>query len=81
MKKPKKDVRNTLTLIRVSKEERKLAAKMAKDSKYGLAQFFRQLIVDANEGKYVNMHEQIVEKEKEILSELKELLGAVKNIA
>jgi hypothetical protein len=78
MTKPKKDVRNVLTLIRVSKEEKKLAIKMAKDSKYGLAKFFRQLIIDANEKKYVNMHMKIVEKEKEVLEELKELLGAVK---
>ena len=80
MKKPKKDVRNQLVLIRVTKEERKIANELSKDYKCRISQMFRQFVIDAKSKKYVNMPMKIAEKEKEVLRELKKLLEAVKNI-
>jgi hypothetical protein len=79
MTKPNYEMLSNAILMRVTKKEKKLANKLSEDYGNNMARMFRQLIMDANNKKYVNMPMQIAEKEKEVLRELKELLEAVKN--
>ena len=66
-------------LIRVNKDEKKLAEELSHKKGENTSEYFRTLLREDAERKHLNLHVKIAEKYEKHLAELRSIIGEVKN--
>lgn len=65
-------------LIRVNKDDKKIAEKLSRDRGMNTSEFMRTLLHNAEESDYLDLHLKVIEKYKKTFADFKALLNTAK---